>query len=78
MKTILTALFAFAMLAIPATAQTISNVDHPDIPNCTVRGPNVANCENLTIQAIYAHNGTGTKSCYTDPATHEKSCSYSW
>ncbi len=77
MKILLTALFAFSVLALPAAAQTISDVDHPDIPNCTVTGPNAPNCENLTIQAIYAHNGVGTKTTYKDAHGNSHSF-YTW
>lgn len=69
MKTLLTALFALSALVVPAAAQTISDVDHPDIPNCVMfpkSGHNALNCENLTIQAVYAHNGAGTKVTYKD------------
>lgn len=77
MKTILTSMFAAAMLASPALAQTISDVDHPDVPNCTIKGPNPPNCENLTIQAIYAHNGLGTRHCYKNDLD-VMICLYNW
>lgn len=77
MKILLTAIFAVVALAAPAVAQTISDVDHPDIPNCTIVGPNAPNCENLTIQAVYAHNGIGTKTSYKDSFGHTHSF-YTW
>lgn len=55
MKTLLIAA-ALTFLAIPAFAK-ISDVDHPDIPNCTITGSNAVDCETLTMQAIYPPNG---------------------
>jgi hypothetical protein len=55
MKTLLIA-SALAFLITPASAG-ISDVDHPDIPNCTIVGPNAADCETLTMQAVYPPNG---------------------
>ena len=78
MKAIAIIAFASAMLAAPSFAQTISDVDHADVPNCTVFGPNAANCENLTIQAVHPNNGLGNKHCATDPVTHETTCHWSW
>lgn len=47
---------ALALLALPAYAN-ITDTDHPDVPNCTVLGPNAADCETLTMQAVYPPNG---------------------
>lgn len=86
MKTTIVAALALAILSAPALAQTISDVDHPNVQNCTIVGPNANNCENLTIQAVHANNGLGDKYSYTGPgldgtlgtADDVHSSGYSW
>lgn len=81
MKFLLPALFAAALLTVPTAAAPISDVDHPDIPNCAIfpkGGVNPPNCETLSIMAAHAHNGQGDRSCHTNPVTHKPECSYSW
>ena len=77
MKTLVASVFALAMMAAPAFASTISDVDHADVPNCTVFGTNAANCENLTIQAVHSANGLGGKFCFKDKWGHTH-CLRSW
>lgn len=81
MKLLISVAFAAVMLAAPAVAAPISDVDHPDIPNCAIfpkGGVNPPNCETLSIMAVHAHNGQGDRSCHTDPVTHKLLCSYTW
>lgn len=48
MKFLTAALAALCILVAPlATASTLSSVDHPDIPNCTLIGPNAPDCETI-------------------------------
>ena len=77
MKTLVASVFALAMMAAPAFASTISDVDHPDVPNCTIFGTNAANCENLTMQAVHAPNGLGGKFCFKNQY-NVKVCVRSW
>lgn len=71
MKTTIAAALALALLSAPVLAQTISDVDHPNIPNCTIVGPNADNCENLTLQATKSHNGLGDRYSYKDKNGHD-------
>ena len=77
MKTLIASAFALAMLAAPAFASTISDVDHPNVPNCTIFGTNAPNCENLTVQAVHSPNGLGAKYCWHDDWGN-KHCRRSW
>jgi len=64
---------AFALLAVPANAAVLSDVDHPNVPNCTIFGPNAPNCELLTMIALFPPNGVWTsEACETVPYTNGK------
>lgn len=65
-------LLSAAFAAVPASANQLSLVDHPDVPNCTVFGPNAANCETVDPQfhvtthfgcADFYIDGDGNKVC---------------
>lgn len=81
MKLLISAAFAAVMLAAPAIAAPISDVDHPDIPNCAIfpkGGVNPPNCETLSIMAVHGHNGQGEKSCWISNSDDTKHCVLSW
>lgn len=71
MKTLLVSALAFAFLTAPSSAAVLSDVDHADVPNCTVLGPNLPTCELLTMQAIFPPNGVWTsEACESVPYTN--------
>ncbi len=78
-----------SLLVGPAVAGGISDVDHPDVPNCVLfpaSGHNAPDCETLTFQAVYAHNGQGARDTHVSAgkdgilgtADDIVSHSYSW
>lgn len=68
MKTLLVSALAFAFLTAPSSAAVLSDVDHADVPNCTVLGPNPPNCELLTMIALFPPNGVWTsEACESVP-----------
>lgn len=68
MKFLSATVFAAAMLIAPANAAVLSDVDHPNVPNCTIRGPNPPNCELLTLIALFPPNGVWTsEACESVP-----------
>lgn len=73
MKTAIAAIAALAFLSMPAMAGHISDVDHPDVPNCIVGAANPPNCENLTMQGALGNNGliayNGECTTTPEPAT---------
>lgn len=74
MKTAFICLTALAMLTTPSLAAPISDVDHPDIPNCVMfpaGGVNPPNCETLSMIALFPPNGIQySESCETVPYTN--------
>lgn len=74
MKTLLVSALALAFLTAPSSAAVLSDVDHADVPNCTILGPNLPTCELLTMQAIFPPNGIQYvgESCNTVPYTNGK------
>ena len=89
MRTIAVIGLVSALLAVTPASAKITDVDHPDIPNCVMfpkSGHNAPNCETLTIQAVHPNNGLGKKSCHTwkgpdgilGTPDDVKSCQNSW
>lgn len=74
MKLLISAAFTLSLLLVaPASAAVLSDVDHPGVPNCTLFGPNVPNCELLTMIAIFPPNGNQfTEACETVPYINGK------
>lgn len=73
MKFLLTPLAALVLLATPTSAAVLSDVDHPNVPNCTIFGPNAPNCELLTMIALFPPNGVWTsEACKTVPYVNGK------
>ena len=72
MKTFLVSALALAFLTAPSSAAVLSDVDHADVPNCTILGPNLPNCELLTMIALFPPNGVQYvgETCETVPYTN--------
>lgn len=75
MKTALAALAAVAFLglSVPANAGVTVSTDNPDVPNCTVLGPNTADCENVLtfVNGFATDNGSASCPCPWEVFSHE-------